>query len=159
MNIRHIALLAVAAAAFVSTGVSAQTATASDPLDVTATVVESCSVTTTDMSFGNYDHLAGTTSTATVSVTCSSGTGFEILLGDGDNFATDRRMKNGTTNFLAYTLKDPTNASNWGGVADSGVSATADGSVQPFTVNGAIAAGQTVPAGAYVDQVSVTVAY
>ncbi len=130
--------------------------------NVTASVVGSCRWTTPlTMAFGNYDPFAGaaTTASATVTFKCIKNTAATYKIWFNQ---TGGNMTDGTDN-LAYTLTDaasaalPTNAA--AAVAVAGVEGIGVAAGFNFTVNGAIAAGQDVRAGAYADTVVVTVEY
>ena len=151
--------------------------TTSGNLNVTATVVDSCTFGAGTLAFGNYDPTAAATTpvTGTITVTCTSGDSIGIDLGQGSNAATGssatvplRQMKDGGTDVLAYTLFQPTasgaggtiTTTLWGATGSARFVYTATGA-SPETINvfGQITALQAVPAGAYTDTVAVTVNY
>ncbi|TJY63314.1 spore coat protein U domain-containing protein [Sinimarinibacterium sp. CAU 1509] len=146
---------------------SAFSATVTDNLVVNATVVNSCSVTGDTLNFGNVDALTGTTVdvTATISVTCTLGTTYNVQLDQGTYGAsvTTRKMqKAASTELLSYHLYTSVlNTTEWGvtngvdTVAGTGLGIAAT----PHLVYGSIPAGQEVPAGSYSDTVTITVAY
>jgi spore coat protein U-like protein len=130
-------------------------------LNVTATVVTNCTISTTAVAFGNYDGVSTNASTALdgqgkVTVKCTSGAAVNVALGQGANFAAaSRRMKNGTS-FLTYKLfTDGTRATEWEGATT--VPHTGTGAAVDLDVFGSVDAGQVVPAGAYADLVVATV--
>jgi spore coat protein U-like protein len=135
-------------------------------MDVTATVVEACAVTTNDLAFGNYDPTATdpTDATANIVVACTPGTIFTVALNQGTApgaTITDRRMVNGV-NTLQYGLfSDATRLNNIG--ATPGLDAlpaqtsTATPTVVP--VFGRVLPQQKVPPGEYRDTVTVSVTY
>ncbi|WP_107852345.1 Csu type fimbrial protein [Oceanimonas marisflavi] len=143
--------------------------TATDNLSVTATVVANCSLSTSSLSFGDYDPLSGSVAgTGGVSVTCTRGTAATITLGQGanaDTGSTDdapvRRMKKSdSADYLPYQLySDNTRTTVWANTNDTGIAHTGDGTSASLTVYGQIAAGQNVPPGSYSDTVVVTVTY
>ncbi|HMD03473.1 MAG TPA: spore coat protein U domain-containing protein [Candidatus Baltobacteraceae bacterium] len=108
---KRAAVLCAALAAFVSgTTLISTAATAPGTLNVSATVVSNCSLTTTAVAFGNYDPsaaLANQTAGA-ITVTCTKGQVItNIALAGGQNQAgTQRNMKNGG-NTLPYSLFQP----------------------------------------------------
>ena len=130
--------------------------------NVTASVVGSCRWTTPlTMAFGNYDPFAGaaTTASATVEFKCIKNTAASYKIWFSK---TGGNMTSGANN-MAYSLTDtasaalPTTAATAVAVAGTeGIGAAAGFS---FTVNGSVAAGQDVAAGAYADTVVVTVEY
>lgn len=150
----------------------AQAATATDNLAVSADVVANCTISTAALAFGNYDPIVVNASTAldgtgTVTVTCTSGSAATITLGQGANADTGstaaaplRRLLNGTTNFLSYSLfSDSARTTVWGGDATVDVATTGTGAADAHTVYGSIASGQNKPAGAYADTVVATVTF
>src|SRR5689334_4292309 len=77
-----VSILGLGAALF--QGESAQAATATATLNVSANVVATCLISTSPVNFGNYDGLAGALNGAgSVTVTCTNGMGWEITLGEG----------------------------------------------------------------------------
>lgn len=152
------ALIAAVGFAFAN---SALADTATTTFNVTATVLSSCNVAATDLEFGNYDPTAGDLdSTSTITATCTAGTEYEIALGQGQN--TSRQMKHASgPELLDYELYQPDGYTTiWGDVGGATVTqtSTAGGPVN-YTVNGRITGGQYVTAGAYTDEVLVTVTY
>jgi spore coat protein U-like protein len=160
-----------AAAALVSTAGIAAPPTAN--IQVSAKVVANCSITATNMDFGNYDPLsanktADATATSTISVNCTKNSPLvSVGLDRGANASgTQRRLAN-AGEFLTYSIVDD-NAIDWTQTV-TGTTVTA-GSVAygPFTsVNTAIAhtahgilnAGQDVSVGTYTDTVTATVLF
>lgn len=145
-------------------------------LTVSATVTAHCTVTTTDLAFGNYDPNAATaqdSSAGKISTICTKGSTPIIALGQGSNptgistdAAPERQMSDGATtpSMLAYNLyTDSTYGTVWGNTPTTGVtqaSASADGTTAvDTTVYGRIAANQYVPAGSYSDSVVVTISF
>jgi spore coat protein U-like protein len=175
MKVRYkIATVAVAAA--LASPVWAQSA--NDNLDVTATVIASCSITTSPVAFGNYDpngaHAASPlNATGAVNLTCTRGASVTVTLGLGANASGSTRRMLGAVDaeFLPYELYHPSAATAaagctfpgtqvWGtaGAAIFTPSATwAAGTPFTFNVCGTIAAAQDVAADAYSDIVVATV--
>jgi len=157
-------ILAVMVALSPATAISA---TATDTFQVTATVLGSCSVSATDLAFGDYTPTSGTAldQTSTVTVTCTNGTSYTVGLNaglnDDGNGVTGRRMVYNTTNFLAYALySDSGRTTNWGNTPPTDtVGGTGSGSGQAITVYGRVPINQYVTAGAYLDTITVTVTY
>lgn len=162
MNIKSIAAVgALSLASF-----SAVAATATSTLDVNATVVDSCAVTTTAVSFGDYNPVtaAEVTAQGAINVTCSNGTTYEIGLdGGGSADVANRAMDHAVAGTLTYDLfRDSARTSNWGNTTASDVLAglTGTGAEQVHPVYGRIDAGQATAAkGSYTDTVNVTVTY
>jgi len=149
----------------VATTITGQAATDDDTFDVTATIVASCTITAGDLAFGNYDPLAvaNTDATSTVTVTCSNGAGYNVLLDGGlsTNVAARTMDDDATgTEFLGYQLySDAGRSTVWGEtIGTDTVVGTGNGAAQNLTVYGRIPAGQTTPSvGAYTDTVTATV--
>lgn len=138
-------------------------------VDVSATVVESCSITGGSVAFGNYDALSASPNdaTGTVAVTCATGSTSQIFLGQGVNAgagSTDaapiRRMVFSATNFLSYQLyQEAGRTTVWGNTtATSPATATAaNTSAVTSTIYGRVSAAQSSTVGAYTDTVVATV--
>ena len=91
-------------------------ATATTNLAVSASVAQTCTITTTPLAFGVYDPVVANVSTnlngnGTVVVTCTKGaTGVTVGMDNGTHFTTTRRMLGGTSaDFLSYELFQPPN--------------------------------------------------
>jgi spore coat protein U-like protein len=158
MSFRTKSLLA---AAIVAAGLStaAQAATDSKNFNVTITITESCDISTgaaTDVDFGTQARSTGPyTATGNLIVNCSSGTPYDITLGQGANYSSGRRMANGT-NYVPYELySDSGMSTSWVSVHGTGTAAN-----QNIPVYGKVLAASTnVPAGAYTDTVTATITY
>ncbi|MBX3161089.1 MAG: spore coat protein U domain-containing protein [Deltaproteobacteria bacterium] len=148
---------------------SADAGSASSNMNVSATVVSSCSISAGALAFPNYDTVTGAQvdGTATLSVSCSKGAITSITLGQGSNAAagsTDllpaRRMKNGT-DFLSYALfSDPTRLVTWGNTLLTGLAYISTTSAPTnISVYGRVNALQDVPSGTYTDVVVATISF
>lgn len=151
-------LLAVMAAASVQAAGSANAS-----FSVTATVVDACSVSASDLTFGTYDPgaVADKTASSTISVRCSLGTPYSISLNNGSNpSGATRRMASGG-NHLNYEMYRDAGASLvFGTVANLlGVAGVGTGVTAPTVLYGVIPKSQNVATGSYADQVTVTVDY
>lgn len=167
--LKHSLKLAMAGALVMAVG-TAGAATTTKTLNVSAKVAANCSVTAPNLAFLNYDASAVVDGSTVLSVNCSKGTTFEVLLGGGTHGNIGQRlMKDSlTANFLQYNLyTDAARNSVWGETAgvdtvgDVGAGMSAAKAV-PVTVYGRIvnsAANQDAPAGDYSDAVLVTVVY
>jgi spore coat protein U-like protein len=169
MRVVRATLLIAAVAILFPPAASASTATGS--LSVTATVSDSCAITSGGgtLSFGAYDPvIANATTPATQSttfqLTCTNGTSATILLGQGSNpssGSTDavpvrNMVYSGTKlNYQLYTTSARTTVWN----NTTGVGQSANGLAQPITVYGSIPAGQTVGSGSYADTVVITISF
>ncbi len=142
---------------------SAQGATVTGSLTVTATVSDTCSVNSPPLAFGTYNPASVSDSTATITVTCTTGTTYTVGLGKGNGSGatvTARKMTSGA-NTLNYALyNESTRTTNWGDTAlTNWVSGTGTGSAQNLTVYGRVPASQYVASGSYEDIVTITVTY
>ncbi len=164
-------LLATALIALGGLALNASAATATTTFQVTATVVNNCVISSTNIAFGNYDPTSGTAVTASgnVSAKCTKGDVVYVELGQGTNPGTGstgavpvRQMKSGA-NLLPYDIYTTS-----GGTTEWGTgSANRPGSQTSASVNtalnfptyGSLPAGADVPAGTYTDSVVATVTY
>lgn len=160
-----IAVIAIFAYALIAD--SAMAATAINTLDVTASVAESCSVTSTvNVAFGAYDPMSGADNIAgagSFNFRCVKGaTPIQLHIVRTGN------MTNGVDP-LAYTLySDAARSIAWASAAaappndslDNPVPTTAvSNGVKTMLVLGKIVAGQDVGVGAYTETATVTVTY
>lgn len=154
--------LALLATALLPTSLWAATDTTT--FDVTATVVNACDVSASNLSFGNYDpiSLVPTDATTTINVTCTLGAAYAVRLNAGLNGAgvvADRAMLNGT-NRLNYNLyTDALRTTLWGNDATTDVEGLGTGLSVPLVVYGRIPAGQTVGAASFTDTITVTLEF
>jgi spore coat protein U-like protein len=139
-------------------------ATVGTTLGISATVVATCVVATPSaLAFGTYAPTSASNGNTLISVTCTTGSTYNVGLDKGANGAdvTHRQMKNGT-NTLNYTLtRDSSGGSqNFGETAGTDtVAGLGTGSAVTTTVYGQVPAGQYVATGAYTDTVNVTITY
>lgn len=147
-------LLAATAVGMAALG-SAQAQTATTTFQVTANVLEACSVSATNLAFGDYSASLGAPvdSTSTITVTCSNGLAYDVGVGASANARTMARTLGGGT--LNYGMFNEAARSTAFVVA----TATGNGVGQSYTVFGRIPGGQFVPTGNYADTVNVTVTY
>jgi spore coat protein U-like protein len=132
-----------------------------------AVIAPLCTVSATNLTFGNYTPTSATalTGTSTINVFCTSGTTYTILLNigsGGGTFAT-RSMANGT-NLMSYNLyTSAAHTTVWGdGTLSTGTVAGAGTGLlttSPQTVFGNIPISQDLPAGTYQSVITVTVNY
>ncbi len=140
----------------------AQTATGS--FNVTATVGSTCSVSASNVAFGNYT-ASQLDASGAVSVTCTNGTAYAVGLNAGTGTAATvatRRMTGPSSQTLIYSLyQDALRTLLWGNtVGIDTVAGTGNGATQTLTVYGRVPAAQlTVGAGSYTDTITVTVSY
>jgi spore coat protein U-like protein len=136
--------------------------TATTTFTVSASVISSCSISASNMAFGNYS-LAQLDATSTVTVTCTSGAVVKIGLnaGTGSGATVSARKMASGSNTLSYGLySDSSRSVNWGNTPGTDtVNTTGTGSAQAFTVYGRVPANQTSPIGTYSDTVTATVTF
>jgi len=145
---------------------TAQGATTTQNMTVTATVAASCTFALTTLAFGSYT-LAQLDGTSTITLTCTNGTPYEIALGAGNSPSAttiNRRMTGPVVStvaqYLGYGLyTDVNRTSNWGATTATDVSGTGTGAAVPITVYGRIPPGQPSAIGSYTDTIVVTVSY
>jgi spore coat protein U-like protein len=164
-------LFATAAGAVLLAGGSALAANpATTTFQVSATVLKTCSVSATALSFGNYTPAAGTiTGASTVNVLCTKTTPFTVALNGGTTAggAVAQRLMTNGTDTLQYNLYTANNYQTvWGDATGSSVTQAGAGlglgTAVPFTVYGQLpdnATNQTASPGAYTDTITVSVAY
>lgn len=140
--------------------------TATGQFDVTATVLDNCTVAASDLAFGNYTPSSGSPATAstTLQVTCTPSLAYTIALDGGATTGAvgARAMSDGGSNRLDYGLFTSTGYGTiWGDGtgATQTVAGTGNGVAKPHTVYGRIPASQFVAAGSYTDRITVTVSY
>ena len=135
--------------------------TGTKTFNVTATVQATCTISATNLAFGNY---AGTQldASANITVNCTNTTPYNVGLDAGTATGATvnaRKMKSGA-NLLNYALfSNSGRTTNWGSISAEGVPGTGNGSNQQITVYGRVAAGQSVTPGSYADTVIVTLTY
>lgn len=150
-------------AALVSMSFAAHSATGSTTFAVTATVVGTCVVLASPLSFGNYA-MAQIDAATSVGVTCTNGTTYTISLGAGTgvgaNVAT-RKLTGPSGQTLDYSLyQDVPRTTLWGQtIGTDAVAGTGSGTAQTLTVYGRIPGAQGAGAGAYADTITVTLTY
>lgn len=141
-------------------------ATTTTTFQVDAAVISTCSVSATNLAFGNYDSLdpSPNDATSTVTVQCSLSTTYDIGLdpgtGSGATVAS-RKMTESGSDTLNYSLyQDASHTQVWGQIVGiDTASGTGDGTAQASTVYGRIPTGQFVTVGNYADTITVTVTF
>jgi spore coat protein U-like protein len=163
VNVKH---LGIALAASILVLPAAASAAPTQQLQINATVVKSCDFNPIPaIALGSYDWHTGISTTVSneLSVECNSGVVYSFSADRGVNsVGTQNNLANGST-MLAYSLLvndgtaspfDP--ATNTG----SGVTAeTATGHIDQYALVLNVPAAQMVPAGAYSDTVTFSLAY
>lgn len=140
-------------------------------LTVSLTVTNDCQITTPAISFGSAPVISGFAPVnQSVSLSCTKGSNYTVGLDDGQNVAAGRRrMKSGTSNFLAYDIFKSAGTVRWGALpgarrassdADINPGAGTGTGSQVFNYNARIYPDQaTPPAGTYVDNVILDVQF
>lgn len=136
---------------------------------ITAQVLGGCTVSASELNFGNYTGGASlTTGQATITAHCAAGQAYVIGLNEGSYpgaTTTSRRMVTaGGADTLSYGLYiDAADTLNWGnsfdGATQNVVEGVGTGSDQTIPVYGKIDAGQYVQPGQYEDTVLVTLQF
>lgn len=136
------------------------------PFTATATVPNQCRFeVVTDLSFGSVAGVIGSDQdqTSSIGLTCTSRTAWQLGLDNGQNAAGNvRRMRLGASgSYVSYELyRDSARAQRWGDTLNSDtVTGTGNGALQTETVYGRVPAQAAVPAGSYVDTITVTLTY
>lgn len=149
---------------------TASAATATTTFQVSATVLKNCTVSATNLSFGNYTASAGALAVnSTVSVSCTKTTPFNIELTAGTTSGAtiaQRLLSDGAGDTLQYNLYTTAAFTTpWGTtIGTNTIAGTGAGMAVPqvSTVFGQLVdsvANQAVPPGAYTDTITVNVAY
>lgn len=146
-------------------GIELPASSQSARFQVSATAVDSCSATATDLVFGKYDPLQTTPTdqTAVVTVTCTMDVayliGLDAGIGAGATTTTRRMTSSGTT--LNYSLyRDGAHSNVWGNTAGADTaSGIGTGVPTDYVVYGRISAKQPVKSGTYQDTITVSVYY
>jgi spore coat protein U-like protein len=139
---------------------AAQAQTASAGFNVTATVVNRCTISATALGFGTYDAVAAVNAQSDVTIVCTRGAVTWTGLDDGQHVAlTQRNMLGNTSEMLPYNLyREAARTNEWRNTLATGVSWTSTGrAAHALTVYGTIPAGADVSAGSFTDTVQATV--
>ena len=160
---------ALAAVAILALAAPALAATATSNFNVTASVTNNCTITSTTLAFGPYDPIVANASTpldaaGSVDVACTKGAATTIGLSAGNNAAsastTSRAMSNGAGGFLDYEIYS--NAGRTTVWTNSGAGLFAppvapSKATRSFPTYGRVPAGQDPDTGSYTDTVTATV--
>lgn len=135
------------------------------PFTVTAAVQNKCTVAAGTLDFGTPAGVlnAALPGTSTLTVTCATGTAYNVGLDGGQNSGGNinaRKMVQGG-NSVAYQLyRDSSRTLVWGNtVSTDTVAGTGNGTAQNLAVYGNVPAQPTPPSGPYTDAVVVSVTY
>lgn len=147
---------------------TAQAATRTDTMQVSATVANNCLISAADLALGAFDGTNNLSATSNISVRCTSGTTFDVDLSTGSGTYANRTLVSGpdVLNYNLYTTSGYTTV--WGdGTGSTGrVSGTGAGmgigNAQSLTVYGRLLASANagaVEAGSYTDTITATITY
>jgi spore coat protein U-like protein len=165
----RVASAAVAVAAVVAFAAPALAATAQSNFNVTASVTNNCTITSTTLAFGAYDPISANATVAldaagSVDVACTKGAAPTIGLNVGNNSAnasgTTRAMSDGSGGYLSYEIyQNSGRTAVWGNSgADLLTTVPAPSkAARSFPTYGRIPAGQDAASGSYTDTVTATV--
>lgn len=119
-----------------------------------------CNVQSNGVAFGAYDALSPgpLDGAGSVRVDCDTETSFTVALGTGSGSQEQRTMTDGQSILLYNLYTEGSRSIVWGdGAGTDLVSATGTG--VDLTVFGRIPGRQNIPAGTYVDTITVTISY
>jgi len=139
-------------------------ATKTATFNVTAQIIADCTITVSNLDFGNVPLLTATVSGQTnISVTCTNGSGYNVGLDAGNaagSTITNRIMKSGA-NSLQYKLcSDSARTVNWGNtVGTDTVAGTGNSTAQTLPIYGLLPVQTTPPVGAYTSMVTATITF
>ena len=126
-------------------------------------VAQNCTVSATNVNFGNYTGSTVSLGGSPLSMTCPSGDTYSILLSAGQGSGaspTVRKMTNGNYTLSYGLYQNSAHTSNWGNSTGTGYEqSTGTGSAQTFYVYPQLTSGQQVPPGTYTDTISVSTTY
>ncbi|MHB1271552.1 MAG: Csu type fimbrial protein [Rhodanobacter sp.] len=145
---------------------SAYAATSSTTFTVNANVLAVCTLSATNVNFGNYDATSATPTdtTSTITALCTSGQAYTVALDAGISAGATvaaRKMTSGT-NVLSYGLyTDSGHTTLWGDgtLSTTTVAGTGTGANQALTVYGRIPISQHEAQGSYADDITATLTY
>lgn len=154
----------IAAGQVVAPGTYTDTmSTATTTFSVTVVITATCTMSATNLTFGNY---AGAliNATSAVTVNCTNLTPFNIGLNAGTSTGatvTTRKMTGPAAATLSYSMfRDSGRTLNWGNtVGTDTLQATGTGSAAQYTVYGQVPGAQYPRPGAYNDTIIATVTY
>jgi spore coat protein U-like protein len=130
--------------------------------NVTATVVPSCTVSASALSFGNYINLLKN-ATSIVAVTCTNTTTYNIGLnaGTGSGATVSNRLMTRSSITLPYRIcQDAAFTLNWGNTVGTDTeSGTGNGTPQNLSAYGQVPAGHLIAPGIYSDTITASVTY
>ena len=137
----------------------ASAATQTANLGVSANIAGTCSIGVGSMAFGAYSGSV-LNSSATFTFNCTSGIGYAISAGNGNNFSVTRRLTSGGANYLGYArYTDAARTNSWDATNGHTIPGSGSGADQTITVYGQIPASQSANTGNFNDTVQMTITY
>ncbi|MYM21169.1 fimbrial major subunit CsuA/B family protein [Duganella sp. FT135W] len=138
--------------------------TAAIPFQVRANVINDCNINVGNIAFPNSSLLSSTVrSTSSMSIRCSAGTAYRVLLSYGGNGSgTARNMKKiAGTELVSYQLSNTLDGTTWADGASGTlvVGGTGDGTTVSQTVFGRVPVQSTPSPGDYKDTITATVQF
>ena len=137
--------------------------TASDTMNLQATVVANCTISSADIDFGDYDLVVANASAAAdangdVTTACTLGSAPTLSISTGNNFnAGTRRLRQGTSSdYLNYSLYSDNYTTLW---VDGVAVTTPTGAAVTNNIRARLPGGQNKPVGIYNDAVTITVTF
>ena len=146
---------------------AAQAATKTATINVSATVVDNCTIGAGALNLGTFDGTNNLASTSTITVRCSSGTDYTVDLSTGSSGSYANRTLTSGSNSLIYNLYTAGDyATIWGNGQNSTGRASdvgeGMGTAITHTVHGRLLASQNqgaIDAGDYSDTITATITY
>lgn len=171
---RSILSLAVLSILVISAPVFA--GTASTTFTVSASVIANCTISASNLAFGNYDPVSANAAAgadlyanSTLTVACTKGApnvwiGLDAGANGASAVGTTRAMTAGAGKFLSYELytanPNPAPGSAWGNTALTGKAyVPASAAATAITVYGRTPKGQDASVGSYTDTITATINY
>jgi spore coat protein U-like protein len=169
---KSVVTAALIACGALAVNANAATSPQTSTFQVTATVISSCSVTTSPIAFGNYDPTSTTALTAqgAVNAKCTKGSVVAVALDQGTHPVTGtstaaipaRQMSNGTVTLPYHIYTTSGGTTEWGNTTAQEPATQTSATVNTalvFTTYGNLPAGADVTAGAYTDTVTASLTF
>lgn len=158
-NVVKISALLLLGVGVPAVSVFAGTATAT--FNVTASVGQTCTIASSvsDLSFDTIAPATAATAQTSLSITCSTGTAYQVGLSNGSNYNAGRYLKSGA-NSIGYGLYQTSDSSTpWGNAVPNLYQGTGSGTAQAVTVYGKTVIVASPVNGNYSDTITATVAW
>jgi spore coat protein U-like protein len=162
-SFRHPGL--VLAVVCLGVGSPAQAVTSKGQQTVRAQVNPTCTIVLgTAMAFGTLSTtparaVSKADATGSITISCTSGTSYSVVAGDGNNYDTGWRMVNGSSQYLNYGLYWEPTLSYAFPRSGTTVAGTGNGSAKTVNVYGRVPAQTAGGIGNFTDAVTFTLAY